>query len=161
MNFLWMKKSQHKQPWQPGDCFLIPLKDGTFLVAQILNAEPSVLNSVSCALFDQRSDGLSVTKPDTAKVFSTVMTTRDLLDSGDWKIAATHPVEVPRSKWPFETLRGRGFVGAKVVGSRNIAEFANAFCALAPWDDWADPAYLDRLLLSPELKPEHLIFSKK
>lgn len=86
------------------------------------------------------------------------MTTRDLLDSGEWKILATHPVEVPRSKFPFETLRRKGFIGATVTGSGNINEFANAFCALVPWDDWADPSYLDRLLLSPELKPKNLIF---
>jgi hypothetical protein len=153
-----MKKNKQQQSWNPGDCFLIPLKDGTFLIAQILAAETAVLNSVSCALFDQRSDGKNLDRPNPAKLFSTVLTTRDLLDSGDWKILATVAVEVPREKFPFEALREIDFVGAKVIGSRNINEFANAFCGLVPWDDWADPAYLDRLLLSTDLKPKNLMF---
>lgn len=147
-----------KQPWKSGDCFLIPLKDGTFLVGQVLSAEPSVLNSVGCALFDQRSDGQTLAQPSLKSLFSILLTTRDLLDAGEWKILAAFPVEVPREKFPFEALRSSGFVGAKVTGSANVAEFANAFCGLAPWDDWANPNYLDQLLLSPELKPKSLVF---
>ena len=28
---------------------------------------------------------------------------------------------------------------------------------LAPWDDWHDPFYLDKLLLSPDKKPKNVI----
>jgi hypothetical protein len=35
-------------------------------------------------------------------------------------------------------------------------EFAEAFRGLIPWDDWADPNYLDKLLISPDLKPKKL-----
>lgn len=147
-----------KQPWKSGDCFLIPLKDGTFLIGQVLSAEPEALNSVGCALFDQRSDGQTLVQPRLANLFSLLLTTRDLLDAGEWKILATFPVEVPRKRFPFEALRSSGFVGAKIIGSGIVAEFANAFCGLVPWDDWADPNYLDQFLLGPELKPKTLKF---
>lgn len=147
---------KHKQVWKPGDCFFVPLLDGSFLVGQVLSVEPFVLNSVACALFDQRADGKALPKPELGRLISTLFTTRDLLDSGDWKIFATFPVGVPREHRPFEELRELGFVGAKVIGSGIVNEFANAYCGLAPWDDWADPNYLDRLLLRPELKPRDL-----
>ena len=35
-------------------------------------------------------------------------------------------------------------------------EFANAFCGLYEWDKWANPNYLDKLLISPEVKPKDL-----
>lgn len=31
----------------------------------------------------------------------------------------------------------------------------------APWDDWHDPEYLDKLLISPDKKPENLIYKNK
>jgi hypothetical protein len=150
-----------KQDWKPGDCFLIPLADASYLVGQVLAAEPSVLNSLSCALFDQRSDGETPPRPDLDRLFATLLTTRDLIDSGDWKIFAAHPVEVPRAKFPFEGLRRRGFVGAKVIGSGIVNDLANAFCGLALWDDWADPNYLDRLLLDARLKPTRLLYKNR
>jgi len=151
-----MKKSKQVQSWKAGDCFAIPLLDGRSLLCQVLTAEPSVLNSVSCALFDQKLDADTEKVPDVERLFSTVMTTRDLLDSGRWRVVGTKEVEVPKSQFPFESSRASGFIGAKVIGSQNIEEFANAFCGLSFWDDWADRHYLDRLLISPDVKPASL-----
>lgn len=153
-----MKKVKPTQNWKEGDCFVVPLNDGGGLLGQVLAAEPVVLNSVSCALFDQRVRAQECQVPELGSLFSTVLTTRDLLDSGHWKVVASHPVQVPREKFPFEPLRQHRFVGARVVGSRNVEEFANAFCGLASWDDWADPGYLDRLLISPDVKPKNLLY---
>jgi hypothetical protein len=60
---------------------------------------------------------------------------------------------VPKENLPYESLRNKGFVGAKVVGSKNVNELLNAYYGLSPWDDWKDPTYLDKLLISPEKKP--------
>ncbi len=149
----WSKKQQ----WKSRDCFLVPLKDTTFLVAQVLRAEPTLLNSVSCALFNRRTESSAPPKPSVGSLFSTLFTTRDLLDLGEWRVFAAYPVEVPREIFPFEPLREAGWVGAKVIGSRTVNSFANAYCGLELWDDWHDPNYLDRLLLSPELKPQTLM----
>ena len=156
-----MTNRASKQTWKPGDCFLVPLADKSYLIGQVLAAEPKVLNSLSCALFDQRSDGEVLPRPDIGRIFSTILTTRDLIDSGVWEIRGSYPVEVPRKIFPFEKLRSKGFVGAKVIGSGIVNEFANAFCGLSPWDAWADPNYLDRLLLDTKLKPERLTYEKR
>jgi len=37
----------------------------------------------------------------------------------------------------------------------------NAFCGLTFWDDWADPNYLDRLLISPTVKPKNLLYKAR
>lgn len=155
-----MKKTKPHQNWKEGDCFVLPLNDGSGLLGQVLAAEPFVLNSVSCAFFDQRLRAPECPLPELSRLFSTVLTTRDLLDSGQWKAVASYFVQVPREQFPFESLRQNGFVGAKVVGSRNVGEFANAFCGLTIWDDWADPNYLDRLLISPDVKPQNLLYKK-
>jgi hypothetical protein len=155
-----MKKSNQCQRWAAEDCFAIPLADGGNLLGQVITSEPAILNSVRCALFDQRFlDDLSPS-PDHTRIFSIVLTTRDLLDSGVWKVIRRVSVEEQKIAFSVDTLRKTAFDGAKVIGSRNIGEFANAYCRFAPWDDWADPQYLDRLLISPEKKPADLIYKK-
>ncbi len=67
-------------------------------------------------------------------------------------------VEIARRDFPFESLRSQYFIGAKIYGAKIVGEFANAFCALCPWDDWADPKELDKLLISPAKKPCNLVY---
>ena len=40
-------------------------------------------------------------------------------------------------------------------------DFIKAYFSLAPWDDWHDTEYLDKLLISPDKKPENLIYKNK
>lgn len=145
-----------KPKWQEGDCFVIPLKDGTGLLAQILKREPKAMNSVSCALFDQRVHPGGINEPQMSRLFSTILTTHDLLNSGRWKVTHSAKISVPVDKFPYEFLREKSFVGARIIGSGIIEKFANAFCGLYEWDKWADPNYLDKLLISPEVKPRNL-----
>ena len=51
-------------------------------------------------------------------------------------------------------------MGAKVVGSANVGALCDAFYGLARWDDWKDPEYLDKLLLSPEKKPRGVRYTR-
>lgn len=149
---------KRKQDWKAGDCFVIPLLDGGGLLGQVLAHEPRAMNSVSCALFDQRVGQSECPRPSMGRLFSILLVTRDSLDSGHWQVVATWPVEVPQEKFPFEHSRSKGFIGAKIYGSGVVREFANAFCGLCPWDDWAKPDYLDGLLVSPEVKPKSLLY---
>ena len=156
-----MKKPKLTQQWKEGDCFIIPLTDGSGLLGQVLAKEPTVLNSVSCALFNQRVVQGAYFVPIPGQLFSTLLTTRDLLDAGQWRVVGSNEIQVPRDKFPFESLRSNGFIGAKVFGSKIVQEFANAFCGLIAWDDWADPLYLDRLLISADVKPSKLLYKTK
>ena len=152
--------NKKKQRWKLGDVFAIPTMDGRLVPGQIIGREAEVLNSVTIALFDQQVDHVS--KIDTADlaevmVFSVLFVTRDLLDSGVWSIAANRPIRIPQDKFPYEEKRECGFIGAKVIGSAIVTKFVNAYFGLAPWDDWKDPNYLDKLLISPEKKPTGII----
>jgi hypothetical protein len=57
-------------------------------------------------------------------------------------------------------LEKADFVGAVVRGSGIMMEFLDAFYGLRAWDDYADPAYFDKLLLTQDKKPSRLILTK-
>ena len=138
--------------------------NGQFVLGQVAGREASVLNSVTIAFYDYRYDSVQeaekVDSLERGKAFSVVFSTRESLDSGDWHVVGNRAIAVSIDDMPYENLRSSSFVGAKVIGSGILDEFLNAFYALMPWDDWKDPQYLDRLLLSPSKKPLHLIFRK-
>jgi hypothetical protein len=151
-----------KQSWKIGDAFSVETEDGRNVLGQIVGQEPRALNSVTVVFFDFRFErGYQLTSCEGLQadnIFSAVFTTRDLLDSGVWKIIGHFPIDIPQELRPNESLRDKGFVGAKVIGSGVITEFLNAFYALRPWDDWKKPDYLDSLLVGPEKKPAGLIY---
>ncbi len=152
-----------KQKWTIGDVFMVRLKDDSVAVGQVVGREPEVLNSVTCAFFDYRATQIAdvkVFQPASEHVIAVLFCTRDLLDSGDWKVVCSCDVTVPRERLPYEHLRLSGWVGARVTGSGIVISFLNAYHALEPWDDWKDPNYLDSLLISPQKKPKHLVLKK-
>ena len=130
---------------------------------QVVGRESQVLNSVSVAFFDHRVNiaGEAQEAADSLKnddVFSILFSSRDLLDLGKWQVVGSASPLIPRTKLPYENLRPNGFIGAKVIGSGNVAKFLNAFYALHPWDDWFSPHYLDGLLVVADKKPKTLIY---
>ena len=152
-----------KQKWVVGNVFQLPLKDGDSCLGQVIGREPSLLNSVAIALFDCKKawtvgDAFPALSIDLA--FSAIYVTRDLLDSGRWVVIDDQSAGIPAELIPYQSLRDRGFIGAKVRGSANVEEFANAFYGLMPWDDWYVPDYLDDFLLSADKKPiNRLVYS--
>ena len=153
-----------KQEWRVGDVFLVPNRDGLFTVGQIVAQERDVLNSVSSAFFDLRvTDPPELDKYQLLpldRLIAVLFVTRDLLDSGVWRVVGQRPIATTREELPFEHLRERGFVGAKVIGSAIVREFLDAYQGLTAWDDWQDPEYLDQLLISPDRKPKKLILKR-
>jgi hypothetical protein len=154
--------ARRKQSWNIGDIFTVQIKDQRFVLGQIVGREAEVLNSVSVAFYDLRCDAIQeaqdISSLDLEKIFSILFVTRESLDSGDWQIVGSCAINIPKEWMPYEHLRSKRFVGAKVIGSGIIDEFLNAYYALVPWDDWKDPQYLDRLLLSVDKKPSRLLF---
>ena len=53
---------------------------------------------------------------------------------------------------PYEQFRNEEWVGVKIVGSSIIRNLLLAFRGFALWDDFADPLYLNGLLL-PGVNP--------
>lgn len=152
--------AQRKQNWTLGDVFAVPMSDGRFAVGQIVGREPEVLNSVTVALFDQTWPSAEETiqsDVSEARAFTIIFSTRDLLDLGKWKVVGNLPVRIQRELLPYQHTRSSGWVGAKVVGSGILTKFIEAYFGLATWDHWKDPAYLDKMLLSPDRKPKTVI----
>ena len=151
------------QKWTKGSIFLVPLMDETNCLGQVVGREPDALNSVAIALFDIRGnweEEEDVPALGKEAVFSLVLVTRDLLDSGRWRVLGERASGILGERRPYEDLRAIGFVGAKIRGSGLVEELANAFYGLAPWDDWYLPDYLDGFLISSDRKPVHrLVFS--
>lgn len=152
-----------KQAWVVGSVFLLPLKDGESCLGQVIGREPGLLNCVAIALFDCKKAwavGEDFPALSIELAFSAIYVTRDLLDSGRWAVIDDQGVGISEEMKPYEHLRDRGFIGAKVRGSANVEEFANAFYGLMSWDDWYVPDYLDAFLLSADKKPiERLVYS--
>ena len=153
-----------RQRWEVGDLFCVPTMDAKQALGQVIGQEPDVLNSVAVALFDQQyvavADVPIGSPPAPDRVYSVLFTTPDLLDSGAWTVVGKAHVQLGRGVYPYEHLRGNGFVGAKVIGSGIVTKFVNAFYGLTPWDDWYDPSYLDQLLISPEKRPSNRLILK-
>jgi hypothetical protein len=156
------KMKRQKQQWEVGNVFVVKLKDGKFVLGQIVGREARILNSISCAFFDlrvtDRSDVEGIRELPRDKAFSILFVTRDLLDAGVWEVVGNRPISIPKQSFPYEGLREKGFLGAKVIGSGIVNRFLNAFYGLEPWDDWKDPNYLDRLLIFKNKKPLALVF---
>ena len=139
----------------PGSVFQVPLNDGSYGTGQVIAYEPQMLNSVSCIFSDLRlwSSGEIPTR----SIIASLFTTHDLLTKGRWKIIGQAPISISRDDHPFEHLRPQRWIGAKMIGSGIVEDFMNAWFGLHPWDDWADPCYLDRLLFRDRTRPDNAI----
>ncbi|MGG8166425.1 hypothetical protein PGO42_06635 [Klebsiella aerogenes] len=92
------------------------------------------------------------------ELISVLFVTRDLLDSGAWKVFSSSSKDFSLSKYfDISSLRNVGFVGVKIIGSGLIIELLNACYMLSLWNDYANPDYLDSLLLSPDKKPKNVL----
>jgi hypothetical protein len=150
------------QPWKAGDVFLVETKDHLKVVGQILADEREEMGCPSCAFFDIRvKDEFGVkdlSELPIDRAFSILFVTPEALKYGDWKVVGRLPVSIPRSRFPYEHLRKKGWVGASMYGSVLVEDFLNAYYALSPWDACHDPAEYDGYLLSPDKKPTQLMY---
>jgi len=155
---LMTKKSRHI--WEPGDFFAIPLSDGSTAIGQVLGYEPEALNSAVCAFFARRcvdqpsKRGAPPTKDELVAV---LFVTRDLLDSGTWQVIGRGAPLPTAPHIDLDVLRARRFVGVKVVGSGVANRLMDAYFGLYPWNGFAQPDYLDKLLISADRKPRNVL----
>lgn len=152
--------AKKKQKWTNGDVFIIRLKDNSVVNGQILDLQ--MKNVVRCALFNERSKS-KTTLNNSCKLenlISLIATTREQLDFGVWEIIGSKEIAIDKNEFPNESFREVNWVGSKIYDASIVEEFADAFFALTPWNDWADPNYLDKLLCKIELKPDNLLLIK-
>lgn len=145
-----------KQIWDIGDFFTVPLADGSFSLGQVVGREPDAMNSAICAFFARSYDVFPEGVDDlpiASELVSMLFVTRDLLDSGDWKVFAKGETFDAAPYIDITTLRECGFVGIRIIGSGIVIKLMGAFYGLLPWNGFYEPDYLDRLLVSPDKKP--------
>ncbi len=148
-----------KQTFGAGDYFTIPLADGSFSIGQVVGKEAEALNSVVCAIFSRQYRSLPATidqAPADGDLIAVLFVTPDLLESGDWRVVSrSEPFDVA----PYvniDALRRKGFVGVRVIGSGIVITLMDAYFGLYPWNGFAKPDYLDKLLVSDDRKPKHV-----
>lgn len=153
-----------RQKWKVGDLFKIPLADGSAALGHIVAQEREMLNSVTCAFYDAKVPETCPPQapplPSDEALIACLFTTHDLLGNGSWTVIGHSSPRVSRKHLPYEDCRRGGWVGAKMRGSGIVRQFLDAYYRLAPWDDWADPKYLDAFLIDPSKRPKDLIYVK-
>ena len=156
-----MPKSKPTQQWEPGDIFTVRQRDGICSLGQVI--ESLMVNIVSCAFYDIRvpcSQARGPFKLAPNSLIALLSVTREQLDFGKWKVVAKDAVNIAADLWPNEEFRKNQWVGVKIYDASIAEELLDAYNGLVPWDDWHDPAYLDKLLVSPERKPKHILRKK-
>lgn len=123
-----------------------------------------MMNSVSCALYNikvpETCPPEAAPLPSSGSLIACLFTTHDLLRKGVWTVIGHAPPQIPSDQLPYEDRRSSGWIGARMHGSGIVRRFLNAYYRLEPWDDWADPKYLDALLIDPSKRPKDLIYIK-
>ena len=147
---------KRKVTWEFGAVFVVPLPDGTFGIGQAIAS--MMTNVIYCAFTRQRvgAIGGGVPKLHATDVVSRVPVTREQLDYAVWRVLGVAPLCCAKADFPAEAFANRGYVGAMIYDAALAEDFLAAFHALAAWDDWHQPDYLDRWLVSPSAKPQTL-----
>lgn len=147
-----------------GDIFIITLKDEKLVLGQVIQYDTRGLPCYSIGLFDDMASSVEEAQSitlDFGKCFSLLLATPECLQGkGQWKIIGTQKLVIPKKYLPYEKLRKAKKPGSRLHDKSAIEEFANAYYALLPWDNYYKPDYLDDLLLTPEKKPTNLIYKE-
>jgi hypothetical protein len=151
--------NRQRQSWRTGDIFTITQLDGDKSLGQVIDVP--MPNIASCLFFDVRMPG-DQPPPETVPLpeddlIAALWTTPDLLDRGNWVVIGHQKPLVSGTARPNEEYRMAGWVGAKTYGAGIVEKFLDAYYGLRAWDDWYDPVYLDRLLISPAKRPANVI----
>ena len=148
------------QDWTAGDIFTVPLSDGTERLGQVLLETPDALDSAICAYTLETAEDSSPADLREEIIVAVHFTSTDLLDSGVWKVIGRKK-PLPADRFiNVDHLRVEGWIGAKIIGSGNIKKFLEACTGIRAWDSMHNPNYFERLLVSPDKKPDTIRFEK-
>jgi hypothetical protein len=150
-----------KTHWPLGAIFAVALPDGTFALGQAISM--MMANVVYCALTDRSVSSIaaatSAVPTLTPKdVVARVALTREQLDYAAWPVVGVADPLAAVTHFTNERFAATRYVGATMYDAVVAQDFLAAFHALAPWDDWFDPDFLDAWLVSPDRKPAVLLF---
>ena len=98
---------------------------------------------------------------DRGNIISIITTSKEALEYGVWTIIGNRGILVNKSDRPWEEYRNSNWIGLETFDPALVEDFLNAFFGLMPWDDWADPNFLNSFLIDLTKKPKDLIYIKK
>ena len=160
---IYLNKHMEKKKviWRVGDVFAVPLMNGLSSIGQIIDLQTP--NIIRCAYYSEifsLKDFEEKSFCESANLIALLASTREQVDFGIWKIIGKKNIDVKGFTLPNEQFRAKGWVGAKIYDAGIVEEFLNAYFGLCVWDDWADPYYLDNLLINKSKKPASLLLKK-
>lgn len=144
------KKNRPKpKTWQTGDVFILPLRDNSFTVGQVLDKK-----YCTCALFDTRTNEKTLSSFDFKKlkpISILHLSNGDLLNNGKWEILFNEQVTIN----PKSGSGGKmGDIGSISYGQcRALTNLAEAYWGLTPWNTLAEENYYDTVLLKNISRP--------
>ena len=143
--------------WKPGTVYGVPLKDGSFGIAQAIDEMmPTV---IYVALFSDRFDTLPRNSDILIEenIISLTATWRQDLNNGSWaKIGDLDPV-VSKNSFPNEKFASSGYVGAFHSDAGLLSDFLSAYHGLEPWNVMYEPDYWEQYLNTNKPKPSSIL----
>jgi hypothetical protein len=151
------RKGHKRVRWSPGAVDAVPLSDGSFGIAQAIDA--MMVNIIYVALFSDRSSELPAVPPSLHRenIVALTATWRQHLNRGDWPYLSQVPLCVPKSAFPNERFAGAGYVGAKHSDAGLLALFLSAYHGLVPWNVMYKEDYYDGFLAPGVPRPASAI----
>lgn len=155
--------AKNNRKWDVGTVFAVPLASSECGFGQVVSTK--VLRTPSVALFALRmacATPLEQLPPlhfDTC--FSILTVSAHALDKGIWRLLGQRDLLFDQSVDPNARLRINQYVGSRFFTDNMVDAFFNAYFGLEPWDDFADPETLDKLLIPPHVRPNSAIFKRK
>lgn len=140
--------------WAPGAVYAVPLTDGSYGLAQAIDA--MMVNVIYVALFAARLPAVPEVVPELRPetIVSLAATWRQDLDRGDWPYVGGAPLVVRKAAFPNERFAASGYVGAKHYDAGILADFLSAYHGLLPWNVMHVEDYYDRLLAPGVPRPD-------
>ena len=113
--------------WSPADIFAIPLTDGRFALAQVLDQR--LPNTVRIAIYSDIINSTKVINLSLVKenLISLMEVTKIKLDKNEWKIIDNQKTSIPISMYPNEQYRSNNWINSVV----HDAAVAESFCYTA------------------------------
>lgn len=146
-----------KPQWGKGTVFLVPLQNEQCGVGQVITNE--VMGSPTVAVFPMClpcDSELAVVPPlqESGCIALLTLLGGYALDKGLWRLLGNRELALNSSRGENWKHRGRQWVGASLLTDNIVEALLNAYHGLEPWDNFADPEFLDKLLLPPHKRPD-------
>jgi len=144
-----------------GVIFGIEIEPDRFSIGQILAEHKKGLMALSVALSRQvavKKSSIEVLDFCAKDCVALVISTTDLFENSHINKGPKRKIAISRKQYPYhKEMKGDG-IGVKMYQPGILVDFLRAYHGIIPWNSYHDPKYFDRLLVSPEAKPNNLVF---